>query len=158
MTRLSVQFEWLRVGPVTRAVAADGHAELHFPDGLRSEPGVYRLVFATRHRAEVYIGESDNVRRRGRQYRRGDGTQSTSRWIHEHLHDRLCDSAEVAMETMVSARFAIDEGPWRDTDLARKEHRLILENSALAIAIAAADDETDEAPAVVLNRVAEGHV
>lgn len=62
------------------------------------------------------------------------------------------------METMVSARFAIDEGPWRDTDLARKEHRLILENSALAIAIAAADDETDEAPAVVLNRVAEGHV
>lgn len=157
MTRMSVDFEWRPVGQVTREDGADGRAVLSFPDGLTSRPGVYRLVFQTESGTEVYIGESDNVRRRGRQYRRGDGTQTTSRWVHEHLDARLAGGASVVMEIMVSARFAIDDGPWRDTELARKEHRLILENAALAIAFAASADRTAEVPATVLNRVAEGH-
>lgn len=63
----------------------------------------------------------------------------------------------MTIELMISARHAVDDGSWRDTDMARKEHRLILENAALAIAIAASADPTGEPPAVVLNRVAAAH-
>lgn len=115
------------------------------------------MVFDTDGPGEVYIGESEDVRRCGRQYRRGDRGQKTSRWVHEHLPRRLDQGATVRVELVVSARFAVGGGPWRDTDLGRKEHRLILENAALAIAIAATAGPTGLLPAVVLNRIADNH-
>lgn len=102
MTRLTVEFDWQRIGLVTSDTGADGALRLRFPDELSSDPGVYRLLFVAHGPAEVYIGESDNVRRRGRQYRRGDGSQKTSRWVHEHLRSRLSGGATVTIDLMIA--------------------------------------------------------
>jgi hypothetical protein len=145
MTELSVRCGWEFVGPVTRTVRGD-LAQLHLPDALTSRAGVYRLLLDGPSIREVYVGESDNTRRRGRQYRRGDGSQTTSRWVHQHLHDRLSTGMTIVMEMATAAQHRLGEGPWLDSDLSLREHRLIVENAAIVEAVAAGER-------VVLNRV-----
>lgn len=153
MTRFAVDFVWQLAGPVTLRSDSEGVASLRFPDVLRPEPALYRLVIDPGGIApEVYIGESSDVLGRTGQYRRGDASQRTSRWVHEHLHRRLDDGGTVRMDLVVEARFSVDGSPWLETDLHRKEHRLILENAALAMALTG---EASDRPAVVLNRIAD---
>jgi hypothetical protein len=150
--RLCVEFGWARVGEVTGSTDL-GRWPLAFPE-LRPIPGVYRLLLSGRSGTEVYIGESDDVRRRGRQYRRGGGTQKTSRRVHEHLVARLADGWTVQMEIVAAARYSLGQGPWFHTDLRLQEHRLLIENAALAQAFAAAAEGLSTAR--VLNRIADG--
>jgi hypothetical protein len=150
-SRLCVEFGWARVGEVTGSTDL-GRWPLAFPE-LRPTPGVYRLLLSGRSGSEVYIGESDDVRRRGRQYRRGDETQKTSRRVHEHLLARLADGWTVQMEIVTVARYSLGRGPWFDTDLRLPEHRLLIENAALAQAFAAATEGA--AAARVLNRITD---
>lgn len=141
-------------GPVTWIPASD---EIKFPDDLREEPAVYRLWFEPgQGRPEVYIGETGRLRQRGRQYRRGDGSQTTSKWVHDHLLDSLARGARVTMWVVVDAQYCRDGETWIDIDLSHKEHRLILENAALADAFADEVNDLDEDPmtARVLNRFA----
>jgi hypothetical protein len=150
-SHLCVEFGWVRAGEVTGSTDL-GRWPLAFPE-LRPIPGVYRLVLSGPSGSEVYIGESDDLRRRGRQYRRGDGSQKTSRRVHEHLVARLGDGWAVHMEIVTTARYSLGHGPWLDTNLRLQEHRLLIENAALAHAFAAA---TEGVAARVLNRIAEG--
>jgi hypothetical protein len=146
VTELSVRCAWQFVGPVTRMTNGDG-GQLHFPEDLPARAGVYRLLIDGPGLNELYVGESDDTRRRGRQYHRGDATQATSRWVHEHLQLRLSTGSTVVMEVAVGAQHRLGDGPWLDTDLGLRELRLIVENAAIVEAISAGGR-------VVLNRVA----
>jgi len=154
-SRLCVQFSWVVVGPVVLHTPASD--EIQFPDALTEDPGVYRLWFEPRpDRPEVYIGETSRLRRRGRQYRRGDGSQTTSKWVHDHLLASLQRGAKVTMWVVVDAQYSRDGENWIDTDLSHREHRLILENAALADAFADEVNDVDEGrmTARVLNKFA----
>src|SRR4051812_42289303 len=90
VTRFAVEFEWRSID---RVKLEDG--ALVFPKKLGAKPAVYRFWVETGPgRPEVYIGETGEFDRRMRQYRRGDGT-STSRWVHDHLIQRLSEGAAV---------------------------------------------------------------
>ncbi len=148
MTELSVRCTWHVVGAVTRSSSGDA-AQLLLPVDLREHPGVYRMLIDGPGRNELYVGETDRLRRRGRQYRQGNASQKTSRWVHEHLHLRLGAGAVVVMEIAIAAGYRIGDGPWLATDLSLKEHRLLLENATIVEALAAGER-------LILNRVAAG--
>ena len=114
MTELSVRCDWQVIGVVTRRANGDV-AQLQIPDELLEEPGVYRLMIDGPGHSEMYVGETDRLRTRGRQYRRADGSQKTSRWVHEHLHLRLAAGATVVMEIATGAehRWATGRGSRR---------------------------------------------
>jgi hypothetical protein len=67
---------------------------------------------------------------------------------------RLTEGWTVHMEIVNAARYSLGQGPWLDTDLRLQEHRLLIENAALAQAFAAATE--DPASARVLNRITDG--
>jgi hypothetical protein len=104
VTRFKVEFEWRRVGEVTLSEAT---GKLAFPRELAKIPGVYRFwIEPGPKRPEVYIGESRDLQRRAAQYRRGDASQKTSRWVHDRLFESLAGGATVVIEVMVHAHYA----------------------------------------------------
>lgn len=150
-----MRFSWIVVGEFV--LLPDG-GRIEFPASLREVPGVYRLWFESQGRPEVYIGETDALRRLARQYRRGDGSQTTSKWVHDHLVESLQRGARVTMWVIADARYCRDGSTWLDTELSHKEHHLILESAALADAFAdeVNDDGEESLTARVLNKFAAG--
>lgn len=151
-SRFCVEFSWVVVGEFVMTGRGD---ELALPSAVRSEPGVYRLWIESRGRPEVYIGETVCLRRRAREYRRGDGVSTTKR-LHDHLLDALRTGAKVTMWIVTDAHYSRGGRTWLATDLSLEEHRLMIENAALADAFAEElqDDTEDPLTARVLNKLA----
>jgi hypothetical protein len=152
MTRLTVDFDWRHVGDV--GLIDD---RLEFP-ALSSTPGVYRLTFdAPTGPPRVYIGETDNLRRRGRNYRNPGPTQRTSLRMNTELVAALTAGIRVSQAIVVGPTISLNGAPARPLDLSRKTSRLILENAAMAAVIA--DRETDPVNGPILvNRPGVGEM
>lgn len=150
MTRVAVEFEWQPIGEVT---LVDGKPR--FPS-LPRAPGVYRLAFHVPDAAaRVYIGETDDLRRRAQNYRTPGPTQRTSLRMNQELVDVLTRGVRVSQETVMGATISLDDGPWRSLDLARKTGRLILENAAMAAVLAEREADPVRGP-VLVNRPGVG--
>ena len=104
-----VGFSWLRAGPVT----LDGGGLPHFPP-LPGQPGLYRFDFGLDSDGvrTLYIGESVDLARRGRNYRNAksdNSRQRTSRRIHREIVGHLSAGGHIEFAFAIAAH-------WQDGD------------------------------------------
>ncbi|MGY4770647.1 hypothetical protein ACXC9Q_27360 [Kribbella sp. CWNU-51] len=129
---VSVSFVWRDAGQIT----LDQRGLPTFPP-LPKEPGLYRFDFGsvdggTAH--TVYIGESQELARRGGNYRNAKSdrsTQRTSRRIHTDLVRHLSRGGQVHLAISVDVFLGIDGDP---VDLRAKSARRLAENAAVLLA------------------------
>lgn len=125
-------FNWTRLG----VVQLDSVGKLLFPGPLPASPGLYRFTLVNgsgRHR--IYIGESDNLRRRlSTNYRNPGPRQRTSLRINALLVEHLHSGADVNVDLSTAAALYIQSESGAELDLSRKAGRLLAENAALVIA------------------------
>ena len=126
-----VQLQWLKAGEVT----LDGGGKPLFP--LEDSPGLYRMTLTggvVGERSRVYIGETDNLRRRlSGNYRNPGPRQQTSLRINALVREHLVGDHDVALAVATSAVTWLD-GEQSRLDLTRKAGRLLAENAALVLA------------------------
>jgi hypothetical protein len=109
---------------------------------LEDKPGLYRLTLtggAAGARPQVYIGETDNLRRRlSNNYRSPGPSQRTSLRVNALLRSHIAAGGEVdlAVATVAVVHMRGDE---QVLDLRRKAGRLLAENAALVLAQVTAD-------------------
>ncbi len=127
-----VTFSWRRFG----TVALDSVGKLAFPGPLPARPGLYRFTLANQAgRDRIYIGESDNLRRRlGTNYRNPGPRQQTSRRVNAFLVEHLRGGAEVVLDIADGATLLGNGIVTADLDLSRKAGRLFAESAALVLA------------------------
>lgn len=127
-----VVFEWRRLG----AGMLDPAGKISFPGPLPTGPGLYRFTLARPlARTRIYIGESDNLRRRlNTNYRNPGPRQRTSLRINALLVEQLRAGTEVFVDISVSAEVSVAGAPSVSLDLGRKAGRLLAESAALVLA------------------------
>lgn len=134
-----VWLQWLDGG----TVMLDASGKLAF-GGLEATPGLYRMRLAgdvTGQRPRVYIGESDNLRRRlSGNYRTPGPRQQTSLRINALLREHLRADGAVELGVATTATMWLN-GAEQALDLNRKAGRLLAESAALVLAQAADDAE-----------------
>ncbi|WP_434453547.1 GIY-YIG nuclease family protein [Lentzea sp. E54] len=114
--------------------------KLVFPR-LPSVAAIYRLTFAnSAGRPRIYIGETDNLRRRVGNYRNPGPTQQTSQRLHDELVRHLTAGGTVSLSIAIEAEIETD-GQHSVLPLARKTARVLAEHAALARAYV--DDVAD---------------
>lgn len=132
-----VAFQWSSAG----VVMLDAGGRPAFPP-LEGEPGLYRLLLTggvAGLRPRVYIGETDNLRRRlSTNYRSPGQSQQTSLRVNALLRSHLAAGGQVDLATATAATVHLhdDEHP---LDLQRKAARLLAESAALVLAHVTAD-------------------
>ncbi|MFS8102681.1 hypothetical protein LFM09_36690 [Lentzea alba] len=94
---------------------------------------IYRLTFAnSAGRPRIYVGETNNLRRRVGNYRNPGPTQRTSQRLHDELVRHLAAGGTVSLSVAVEADIETD-GQRSVLPLARKTARVLAEHAALAL-------------------------
>lgn len=127
---VGVTVTWRLAGPI----ALDGEHLPIFPP-LPSQPGLYRYDFGMDDRGvrTVYIGESQDLARRARNYRGAKtdrSTQKTSRRIHTEIVGHVL--AGGSLEFAIATEVVIQDGG--EADLRLKSARRLAENAAVLMA------------------------
>lgn len=123
-----VRFVWRSAGRVGLS-----RGKIEFPQVPRV-PAVYRLTFiAVDGPTRIYVGETDNLRRRVGNYRNPGPTQRTSQRIHGELVQHLTAGDSVRMSVATEAEIEAD-GQRTALPLARKTARVLAEHAALGLA------------------------
>ena len=127
-----VVFKWSRLGDAS----LDPTGKITFPGPIPAGPGLYRFTLTDQSkRSRIYIGESDNLRRRlSTNYRNPGPRQRTSLRINALLVEHLCMGNEVTVDISVSASFVVPGSVPTVVDLSRKAGRLLVESVALVLA------------------------
>lgn len=116
---------WREIGEV--GLGPDG--KLVMPDPGAS-PGVYRFRFAGGEAASVYIGESDDLRRRFGHYRNPGPSQRTNVRMNGRMRARLAGGGTVHVAVVADATLRVAECA-EPLDLQRPASRLLLEEHLL---------------------------
>lgn len=149
MTRVAVEFEWRRVGDIW----SDGRPA--FP-ALPVAPGLYRFTFESPGAApRVYIGETDELRRRAQSYRTPGTSQRTNVRMNQELLEAIQSGARVWCAVVTEAFISLNGGASQPLDLSRKTGRLIVENAAMAAILAEREADPLGGP-VLVNRPGVG--
>ncbi len=124
-SRVEVHLAWQRVG----AVALGDAGGLRFPK-VQPRPAVYRLTLYDGEKIDqIYVGESNNLSRRLRNYARPGPTQATSLRINALLTGHL-QHGDAALDVAGALRFTV-EGRDVSVALSRKADRVLIEHAAL---------------------------
>lgn len=126
--KFGIDFDWRSAGQVV----LDGAGRIVFP-ALPPDPGVYQFDLRSGPASVLYIGESDDLKRRAQTYRTPGPSQRTNLRINARLAEHLRGGGIVELAITTTARFEI-AGEWDDLDLSWKSARLLVENSALLLA------------------------
>lgn len=124
-----VEFEWRDAG----LIALDAKGAVIFPR-LPPAPGIYRMTFTgapSQKRPRVYVGESDDLRRRAAHYRNPGPTQDTNIRLNAALKAHLAAGGAVRLAIATSARVSDGAPGGVALDLSRKASRLLVENAVL---------------------------
>lgn len=133
-----VDAEWREAG----LIALDAEGDVLFPL-LPPMPGIYRVTLSGapgQERGRIYIGETDDLRRRATNYRNPGPTQDTNIRLNAALKAQLTGGGTARLAVVTAAR--VQEGDTGDAvvlDLSRKAPRLLVENAALVMAQLAGD-------------------
>jgi hypothetical protein len=138
-----VSFAWRPAG----TISLEDSGQLRFPV-LTASPGLYRMTLAARPdevRPHVYVGESDNLRRRASHYRNPGPTQQTNirlnRMLRSHLEGGGIVALDVATEVFVGGAAGLGALP---LDLRASAARRLAENAAVVgIALTGAADSAN---------------
>jgi hypothetical protein len=112
---------WREIGEVR--LGPDGKLEM--PDPSVS-PGVYRFRLAGDDAPSVYIGESDDLRRRFGHYRNPGPSQRTNVRMNERMRARLAAGGTVRVAVVTEAALTVAECV-EPLDLRQRASRLLLE-------------------------------
>lgn len=123
--KICCHFEWKEEG--TAQLTDDGRPLL---PSLPRSVGIYRLTFEGRGKSAVYVGETEDLKRRAYHYRNPGPRQKTSLRINALLRQELSQGTQVTIATVTEPRIEI-EGKEITVDLARRTHRLLFENAVL---------------------------
>lgn len=126
---LRVRFEWFDAGHVV--LDAGGKPAFGV---LPEVPGIYRFTFSAGSegiRDSLYVGETDNLKRRAGHYRNPGPTQQTNIRINARLREHLGAGGSVAFAVATKVEVSDETGRWESLDLQRKASRLLAENVAL---------------------------
>jgi hypothetical protein len=149
MTRVAVEFEWRAAGEIQ----FDGKPV--FPS-VPVAPGLYRFTFEASGAARrVYIGETDDLRRRVQLYRTPGASQRTNVRMNHELVAAMRAGVLVSCAVITTASLSLDGGESRPLDLSRKTGRLIVENAAMAGVIAEREADPINGP-ILVNRPGVG--
>ena len=130
------------VTAATRLITRRSQVQI-LPPLPRNRSGIYRLLLTAPDGATaLYIGETDELRRRSGNYRNPGPSQRTSLRINALLKNHLSESGTIAMAIATQATLEIN-GISGDLDLARKASRLLAENAALVQATLAGADRIE---------------
>jgi len=135
--RISAAFEWAEVGHVTL-----DHGGRLFFGSIPPRPGIYRFRLSGADGTAVYIGETDDLRRRLTHYRNPGPTQRTNIRLNERLKSLIGTGGRVDLATVTDASVEID-GRVLPAELSGKIHRRLLESAALAAAAAEGVDHLE---------------
>ncbi len=127
---IRVVLRWRSAG----AVSLDDGGKPAFPS-QEQVPGLYRLTFigAQLQRPAVYIGESDNLRRRlSSNYRNPGPSQQTSLRVNARLREHLAEGGTVRLDVATAAQLHLPNSNLA-LDLGTKPGRLLAENAALVL-------------------------
>jgi hypothetical protein len=134
-----VRFSWRGAG----AVALDSSGRVAFAR-LPYCPGVFRMQLTARPgqaRDRIYIGETDNLRRRlATEYRTPTLSQYTNLRVNAQLRKHLSAAGRIELAIAGQAWIELD-GSRRELDLTRKPDRLLAENAAVVLAVLAEEGE-----------------
>ena len=132
MARVTVEFDWRELG----ALSLDGEGKICMPKAWAG-PGLYRLVIQELERPAAYIGETESLSRRLQQYRTPGTSQQTNKRVNFLICNALHAGYEVRAEIVTDKIRMFLDGNERNADLSMRSHRLLLEQAALLIALAA---------------------
>lgn len=137
----NVEFDWRDAG----LIALDAKGAILFPR-LPPAPGIYRMTLTGapgQKRPRVYVGESDDLRRRATHYRNPGPTQDTNIRLNGALKAQLAAGGSVRLAIVTSSQ--VRNGAARNSplDLSRKASRLLVENAALVAAQLAGNVEIE---------------
>ena len=112
------------------AVSLDDQGRLKFPQ-IQSVPGIYRIRIRIRGKESIYIGESDNLRRRFGNYRNPGPSQKTSLRIGGILTKALEGGAQISVSCVTKDAFVRRGNQRSPLDLSSKVVRCLLENATI---------------------------
>lgn len=116
---------WREIGEVR--LGPDGKLVMPDPGAL---PGIYRFRLAGDGAPSVYIGESDDLRRRFGHYRNPGPSQRTNVRMNERMRARLAAGGIVQVAVVAEADLRVAECA-EPLDLERRASRLLLEEHLL---------------------------
>lgn len=131
----TVDLEWRILG----TVELDGKGSLRFP-AMPIEPGIYRFAVSGPELSAVYIGETDNLKRRMQHYRTPGPTQVTNRRLKNELGRVLRTDGRVEVSVATDARLVVD-GHKALANMRHKAYRVLVEHAALVSAIELTSDK-----------------
>ena len=131
--RVVIVFDWEEVGAVRLSPAG----RLEIPP-VSAEPGVYRFRVSNASGTAVYIGESQNLRRRMVGNYASTHTDTTNVRVRGMLLGYLTEGRDVRLAIVREAVLEVD-GELAPAELKLKDARLLVENAALALARRAGD-------------------
>lgn len=115
---------------VVGAVTVDGKGRPLFPT-MPAEPGVYRVVLvAAGEVSSVYVGETDNLRRRAKRYRDPGTDRTEDLRASARLRDHLRAGGEVSVEVATEVRLYV-AGQRSAVDLSSRSARVLVEQAAV---------------------------
>lgn len=126
-----IQIRRLNWVPADRVIL-DATGKLHFPTAPTSG-GLYR--FKTKYpdgRFAVYVGESDNLRRRFSNYRNPGPTQQTSLRINAWLRELLSSGGEISVALVDQATMSSEAGT-ANANFSQKSVRRLFEQLAISV-------------------------
>jgi hypothetical protein len=114
---------------------------------LHSKPGVYRWdIWDKKPLREIYIGESETVARRVRQYLKPKDKSSTDFYIHDRLQKSVLKGFHVRLDTLVLGPILLNTVRISNENLSDPFLRRMVENFAIV--------DTDTTQCKLLNHVA----
>jgi hypothetical protein len=123
-----VSMRWKPIGRITLGESR----RLQFPDAPKL-PGLYRFRIRGTGGAALYIGESDNIERRFRNYRNPGPTQPTNVRLNQRFSSALIRGAEIAVAIVTDDAY-IENGEGRGVaDFTSKAVRCLFENAAIVL-------------------------
>jgi hypothetical protein len=132
---VAIRFGWAHVGPIVGTGTG-----LTWP-AMPAGAGVYRFTLRLGERARVYVGETDNFRRRFSHYANPGPTQSTNLKMKARLLELLNEKGGQAyIEVTTDVSLLVDGLALNGADLPDVFVRRLLENAAL-LGVAASDGE-----------------
>ena len=133
--RLSVEVQWRRIGRITR----DDKGDLAFPQTTR-ETGVYRFYLCGKERTKCYVGETVELRRRFRHFRKPGRSQNTNIRIHKALQEHLTTGGTVEVDIATGSVVMTVGDDTIQVDLADNAQRQFVEHVALIMETAGGMD------------------
>ncbi len=118
--RVTVDFSWRELGGLSLSAA-----RIRFPD-VPAAPGIYRFDLGDR----IYIGETDQLKRRFQGYRTPGISQATNLRLNAAL-TTLLQSGRTATAASITNAIVDVDGQRVPLDLSYKPARLLVESAAL---------------------------